>query len=139
MIKTNICGNSAKIKTPFAKIFVSGTVDKPYYEILYLDTSDGTCHIGFGSYCVEYVFKWLSEEFEIIETEPSADVAPVVHGKWEDKPPVGRIKSTNIPVVQCSECGITFCDIINNHHYMYRYCPYCGAVMDAEVETNETD
>lgn len=74
-----------------------------------------------------------------IEATPIVDARPVAHGKWEDKPPVGRIKSTNIPVVQCSECGITFCDIINNHHYMYRYCPYCGAVMDAEVETNETD
>lgn len=62
-----------------------------------------------------------------------------VHGMWYDKPPIIWHGTSNIPVVQCSECGITFCDIINNHHYMYRYCPYCGAVMDAEVETNETD
>lgn len=136
MIKSNICGNSAKIKTPFAKIFVSGTVDKPYYEILYLDTSDGTCHIGFGSYCVEYVFKWLSEEFEIIETEPSADVAPVVHGKW--KP----VRYTT----HCS-CGKSYetyhflCTACNHvayaQPYGLKYCPHCGAKMDKEANDDD--
>ena len=136
MIKTNICGNSAKIKTPFAKIFVSGTVDKPYYEILYLDTSDGTCHIGFGSYCVEYVFKWLSEEFEIIETEPSADVAPVVHGKWK---PVRYTtycscgKSYETYHFLCTACN----HVAYAQPYGLKYCPNCGAKMDKEANEND--
>ena len=117
MIKANICGNSAKIKTPFAKIFVSGTVDKPYYKILYLDTSDGTYHIGFGSYYVEYVFKWLSKEFEIIETEPSTDVAPVVHGKWIPS------NFDNPALFLCSKCNCVF-------HKKTNFCPHCGAKMD---------
>ena len=61
-----------------------------------------------------------------------------VHGMWYDKPPIIWHGTSNIPVVQCSECGITFCDIINNHHYMYRYCPHCGARMDKE-ENNDTE
>lgn len=136
MIKANICGNSAKIKTPFAKIFVSGTVDKPYYEILYLDTSDGTCHIGFGSYCVEYVFKWLSEEFEIIETEPSADVAPVVHGKWK---PVRYTtycscgKSYETYHYLCTACN----HVAYAQPYGLKYCPHCGAKMDKEANEND--
>ena len=136
MIKTNICGNSAKIKTPFAKIFVSGTVDKPYYEILYLDTSDGTCHIGFGSYCVEYVFKWLSEEFEIIETEPSADVAPVVHGKWK---PVRYTtycscgKSYETYHYLCTACN----HVAYAQPYGLKYCPNCGAKMDKEANDDD--
>ena len=136
MIKTNICGNSAKIKTPFAKIFVSGTVDKPYYEILYLDTSDGTCHIGFGSYCVEYVFKWLSEEFEIIETEPSADVALVVHGKWK---PVRYTtycscgKSYETYHYLCTACN----HVAYAQPYGLKYCPNCGAKMDKEANEND--
>lgn len=136
MIKSNICGNSAKIKTPFAKIFVSGTVDKPYYEILYLDTSDGTCHIGFGSYCVEYVFKWLSEEFEIIETEPSADVAPVVHGKWK---PVRYTtycscgKSYETYHYLCTACN----HVAYAQPYGLKYCPNCGAKMDKEANEND--
>lgn len=61
-----------------------------------------------------------------------------VHGMWYDKPPIIWHGTSNIPVVQCSECGITFCDIINNHHYMYRYCPHCGARMDKEGN-NDTE
>ena len=136
MVKANICGNSAKIKTPFAKIFVSGTVDKPYYEILYLDTSDGTCHIGFGSYCIEYVFKWLSEEFEIIETEPSADVAPVVHGKWK---PVRYTtycscgKSYETYHYLCTACN----HVAYAQPYGLKYCPHCGAKMGKEANDDD--
>lgn len=54
-----------KIKTNFAKIFVSGSAEKPYYNILYFDPVDKNYHVGFGSFYLPYVFKWLSEEFEI--------------------------------------------------------------------------
>ena len=58
------------------------------------------------------------------------DVATVRHGRWVDKPLIKSFKHTNIPVVECSACGIDFCDIINNHYFMYKYCPNCGAKMD---------
>lgn len=81
MQSADVCTHKDKIKTSFAKIFVSGTPDRPYFNILYFDPADQDYHIGFSSYCLEYVFKWLSEEFEI-EDAPAADVAPVVHGRW---------------------------------------------------------
>jgi len=56
------------------------------------------------------------------------DAKPVVHGRWID---AGMIKDN--PVVKCSVCSMQFCDVINNHQYMYRVCPYCGSHMD-EVE-----
>ena len=62
---------------------------------------------------------------------PASDVAPMRHGQWIDKPLIKSFKHTNIPVVECSACGIDFCDIINNHYFMYKYCPNCGAKMDA--------
>lgn len=68
-----------KIKTPFARIVVEGTPGKPCYNIWYFDPANGECHIGFGSYCLDNVFNWLAEEFEI--TEPYADIAPVVRCK----------------------------------------------------------
>lgn len=68
------------------------------------------------------------------EYTPSADVAPVRHGRWIDKPLIKSFKHTNIPVVECSACGIDFCDIINNHYFMYKYCPNCGAKMDGGVD-----
>ena len=67
---------------------------------------------------------------KLIDEIPTADVAPVRHGRWVDKPLIKSFKHTNIPVVECSACGIDFCDIINNHYFMYKYCPNCGAKMD---------
>ena len=69
-----------KIKTNFAKIFVSGSAEKPYYNILYFDPVDKNYHVGFGSFYLPYVFKWLSEEFEI-EDELTVDAVPVVRCK----------------------------------------------------------
>ena len=75
-------------------------------------------------------FDCLMNENRAIDT--SADVATVRHGRWVDKPLIKSFKHTNIPVVECSECGIDFCDIINNHYFMYRFCPNCGARMDGD-------
>ena len=117
-----------KIKTNFAKIFVSGTPDRPYFNILYFDPVDQDYHVGFSSYCLEYVFKWLSEEFEI-EDAPAADVAPVVHGRWEPGNPI------------CPVCGGNkfkdldadiWCD------WQPDFCPNCGAKMDGG-DSDEAD
>ena len=61
-----------KIRTPFAHIIVNGTLQNPYYNILYLDPTDGEYHVGFGSFYLGNVFKWLREEFELIREEPPA-------------------------------------------------------------------
>lgn len=62
--------NEPKIKTPYAKIYVSGTPEKPCYGITYFDPADGEMHSGFGSYSLDFVFKWLAEEFDIAKPEP---------------------------------------------------------------------
>lgn len=118
MQSADVCTLKDKIKTSFAKIFVSGTPDRPYFNILYFDPVDQDYHVGFSSYCLEYVFKWLSDEFEI-EDAPAADVVPVVHGRWVDG--------------KCSNCGV---DIPTDdaHDAIFenecRFCYYCGAKMD---------
>lgn len=56
-------------------------------------------------------------------------VDSVKQGKWIDTTKIRWVNKTNVPVVMCSECGIQFCDLINNHHFMYHYCPNCGADM----------
>ena len=68
------CGGNKKIKTHFARIIVCGTPEKPYFNILYFDPCDKTYHVGFGSFCLEYVFQWLNEEFEIVEVAPEDDM-----------------------------------------------------------------
>ena len=64
-----------KIKPHCAQIIVDGTAEKPYYNIMWLDTADKeqVYHIGYGSCCLEYVFNWLSEYFEIIEEQPTIE------------------------------------------------------------------
>ena len=80
MQSADACTHKNKIKTNFAKIFVCGSAEKPYYNILYFDPVDKTWHVGYGSFYLSCVFKWLSEEFEI-EDAPAADVAEVVRCK----------------------------------------------------------
>ena len=65
---------------------------------------------------------------------PTVDAVEVVHGKWEDAHEIKSFRHTNIPVVKCSKCECYFCDIINNHHWFYHYCPNCGAKMDGGNE-----
>ena len=116
-LKANGCDGGNTIRTHFAEIIVRGTADKPYYEILYFDTEDGSYHIGFGSYYLEYVFKWLSEEFEIVADWQTADIAPVRHGRWLDQ----------IGIKKCSLCRVHQIEISP-------YCPNCGARMDGDYD-----
>ena len=113
---------TTKIKTHFAKIIISGTPEKPYYNILYFDYSDEQYHIGFGSYNLEYVFKWLAEEFEVVD-EP---IKCNIFKKYYE----------NTRRYTCDLCGKDFCysfwkwlftpmkfDITR---YRYVKCPNCG-------------
>jgi hypothetical protein len=114
-----------KIKTPFARIVVGGTPEKPCYDILYFDPTDGKCHIGFGSYRLDYVFRWLAEEFEV--TEPAADVEPVRMGQWERCFEDWR---QQIEGDKCSACGFEY---YGTGIRRFHYCPNCGAKMEGGV------
>lgn len=116
MQSADVCTHKNKIKTNFAKIFVSGTPGRPYFNILYFDPEDKDYHVGFSSYCLEYVFKWLSEEFEIKDA-PAADVAPVVHERW-----IPFHSEIAGDIQYCSACEIGFAAKTD-------YCPHCGAMM----------
>lgn len=54
---------------------------------------------------------------------PAADVAPVVHGRWNS------MDGYKMRVV-CSVCGWD----VPEYGKFYSYCPNCGAKMDLEVE-----
>lgn len=64
----------------------------------------------------------FDEAVKIVENFTSADVAPVVHGKWDD--------SFDSITPYCSVCGMS-------HSCMRRtplYCPNCGAKMDGDIK-----
>ena len=62
---------------------------------------------------------WVDDTLDYIDSEPAADVAPVVHGRWMD----------NEDYMFCSCCGMqwNYCD---NDTEDFHYCPNCGAIMD---------
>lgn len=84
-----------------------------------------------GGLCDEFGTDHLFIDAIVYEigNAPTVDATEYVHGEWIDAKFVRAHKSTNMPVVQCSICKCYFCDVINNHHYMYHYCPNCGAKM----------
>lgn len=55
-----------------------------------------------------------------ISSIPAADVAPVIHARWENRPVNG------VYDMICTNCG--FCPGIR--FYSSEYCPNCGAKMD---------
>lgn len=65
-----------KVKVSSAEIIVTGTVEKPYFEIKYFDLSDGKYHIGYSSYDLENVFQWRDECFEIVGDDSKYGVIP---------------------------------------------------------------
>lgn len=68
--------------------------------------------------CGDYAAAWSE-----IRKLPAADVAPVVHGCWIEKPFLMGTSRF------CSKCGDNF----GMPHGVYRYCPTCGARMDLEA------
>ena len=63
----------------------------------------------------------------VLKKIPAADVAPVVHGYWDDS---GRYKFPGgSTAVRCSKCG---CGLTKSEYTLFNwdYCPVCGAKMD---------
>ena len=57
-----------------------------------------------------------------VKTLPPADVVQVVHARWVNYSPV---------TIKCSQCG----HVIHDWRYSEcKYCPNCGAKMDAQGE-----
>ena len=54
------------------------------------------------------------------------DAAPVVHAKWEEwYPPAHMILTGEEMLYRCSSCDAKYADVEG-----YKYCPYCGALMN---------
>lgn len=67
----------------------------------------------------------------IIAGIPAADVAPVVHGRWDDS---GRYTfPSGNTAVRCTNCG---CALTESEYHLYdlNYCPICGARMDGDSD-----
>ena len=61
-----------------------------------------------------------------IESFPTVDVAPVVHGRWE----------TNSDRPDSLICSVCKCGFDMWKHDPHNYCPNCGAKMDEKENDN---
>lgn len=67
---------------------------------------------------------------EHVENAPTVDAAPVQHGHWIHDGPAFK---GGVDWYRCSVCGCR--DVVE----WMKYCPNCGARMDAEVDEDATD
>ena len=63
------------------------------------------------------------EAEEAVHRLPATDVAPVVHGRWDN---LDGYKTRMV----CSVCGWD----VPEYGKFYSYCPNCGARMDGDAE-----
>lgn len=78
-------------------------------------------------------FKNVDIAYDMADSIPAADVAPVVHGKWKivNVSNVTDGKGVPVKVVHCSNCGFTWSNIaVALKHF--KGCPNCLARMDGE-------
>lgn len=79
--------------------------------------------------CSEMVYYTKSEAIDCINAEPTADVAPVIHGRWVKERQIGNHFMGSGTSFHCSVCGRK---AGHNQVKAYHYCPRCGAKMDKE-------
>lgn len=72
------------------------------------------------------------EPSQYIEALPAADVAPVVHGRWEQVK-----KWATKAKYRCSVCGREIMSAVKVNIEKYPYC-HCGAKMDGGAD-DDTD
>ena len=74
-----------------------------------------------------------------VQYAPAADVAPVVHGKWniEEVPNTVDTYGRPVKIARCSLCGFQWSDIHAVRKY-FKGCPNCLAKMDTEETKHET-
>lgn len=77
----------------------------------------------------------LNDARNVIEKQPAADVAPVVHGRW-----VSPHWNNSNYCCNCSECGgeAMHKEYRWNSKGIYPTCPNCGAIMDGDAERSDT-
>lgn len=76
-----------------------------------------------------YEAVWKSAR--VLKKIPAANVAPVVHGRWDDS---GRYTFPSGDVaVRCTNCG---CALTESEYHLnnWNYCPVCGDKMDGGAD-----
>ena len=75
---------------------------------------------------------WVPANYDAIDAQPLADVAPVIHAHWT----IIYESTAGVTDAKCSNCGFASLAYENDVHTDNdcHYCPCCGAKMDEEAE-----
>jgi len=101
----------------FIEIINTGTDEKPYYEIKYLDRVTGITHIGYSSYKLDVLSEFLREDFGYDRR---------CKGHWIETDPDDPIWW------KCSNCN-RLSDFADN------FCPNCGCRMVEPQERSDKE
>lgn len=67
---SNLCTpevpKTEKIKVTKLRIIVTGTKEKPYFELMYKEVGKEDYNIGYSSYDLNNVFDWKEKCFELV-------------------------------------------------------------------------
>ena len=61
--------NTEKIKVTKLRIIVTGTKEKPYFELMYKEVGKEYYNVGYSSYDLNNVFDWKEKCFELVVPE----------------------------------------------------------------------
>lgn len=79
------------------------------------------------------IYEVIKEWAEQVEQQPTVDAVSIRQGKWI---PCMEDSRGCADMFQCSECKRYSYYAYGVKRLDYEYCPYCGAKMDGEHETN---
>lgn len=101
-------------------------------DYIYLDAALAICEKEYRErlrmldYCGDTVALNIGHAIKAL---PAADVAPVVHGRWEDS--IDEWLGTD--VYTCSKCRESYVLVEGTpKENLWHYCPNCGAKMDGD-------
>lgn len=66
----------------------------------------------------------------MVNSASTADVAPVVHGEWDEIPNVYMSVASKNGSHSSNATSCSACQEVNPNAYRTNYCPNCGAKMD---------
>ena len=98
-----------------------------------------TYSMEFGEYIGEDVRDVDAILADRVKEAPAADVAPVAHGRWMNF-------TGDFSTAECNQCGELYevspdekpCeDFFSAFKQFYKFCPNCGAKMDAKSEVEK--
>lgn len=87
-----------------------------------------------GRYSLDTVDDCIELE-NCVKALPTADVAPVLHGRWDNVPNTYMSVISKDGAYHGNATTCSVCHEVNPNAYKTNYCPNCGAKMDGGEES----